>query len=159
MKDLSASSNGSVAGWREWVSFPDLGIAGIKAKLDTGARTSALHAYEVEGFRRGGVSMVRFKVHPLQRSEEAVVVAEAPRVERRTVRSSSGHEDRRVVIRTDIEMLGRRWPIEVTLARRDRMGFRLLLGRTALAGQFLVDSGRSFVGGNPGATTKGGKDL
>ncbi len=147
----------SIAGWREWVAFPDLGIPAIKAKLDTGARTSALHAYDVERFRRNGVSMVRFKVHPIQRSEEAVVVAEAPRVEPRTVRSSSGHEDRRVVIVTEIEMLGTRWPIEVTLARRDRMGFRLLLGRTALEGQFLVDSGRSFVGGGPEDST-GGQD-
>ena len=136
-----------IAGWREWVALPSLGIPAIKAKLDTGARTSALHAFDVTRFRRGGVRHVRFAVHPYQRDDEMQVVVEAPLVERRTVRSSSGHEDRRLVILTDVEFLGERWPIEITLARRDRMGFRLLLGRTALAERILVDSGRSFVGG------------
>lgn len=147
----------STAGWREWVSLPGLGIPKIKAKLDTGARTSSLHAYDVHRFRRNGVEIVRFKVHPMQRNSRAVVVAEAPRLETRKVRSSSGHETHRDVIRTDIEMLGQRWPIEITLARRDAMGFRLLLGRQALRGRFLVDPGRSFIGGRPGKPRKGPK--
>jgi hypothetical protein len=139
----------STAGWREWVSLPELGIPKIKAKLDTGARTSSLHAFDVHHFTRDGVEMVRFNVHPIQRNSRTVIVAEALRVDTRTVRSSSGHETHRDVIRADIEMLGQRWPIEITLARRDTMGFRLLLGRQALRGRFLVDPGRSFVGGRP----------
>lgn len=139
----------STAGWREWVSLPELGIPKIKAKLDTGARTSSLHAFDVQPFTRDGVEMVRFKVHPIQRDSRTVITAEAPRVDTRTVRSSSGHETHRDVIRADIEMLGQRWPMEITLARRDAMGFRLLLGRQALRGRFLVDPGRSFIGGRP----------
>ena len=143
----------SAAGWREWVSLPELGIPQIKAKLDTGARTSSLHAYDIDRFTRDGVEMVRFKVHPMQRNSRSVVV-EAPRLETRKVRSSSGHETHRDVVRADIEMLGQRWPIEITLARRDTMGFRLLLGRQALKGRFLVDPGRSFIGGRPGRSGK-----
>jgi hypothetical protein len=140
----------AVAGWREWVSLPDLGIDPIKAKLDTGARTSSLHAYDIEVFERAGRPMVRFKVHPIQRETRNVVVAEAPLKEHRTVKSSSGHTERRLVIVSDLVLMGRRWPIEITLTRRDAMGFRMLLGRRALKRRFLVDSARSFVGGpNP----------
>ncbi len=147
----------STAGWREWVSLPELGIPKIKAKLDTGARTSSLHAFDVDPFVRDGVEMVRFKVHPIQRDSRTVIVAEAPRVDTRKVRSSSGQETHRDVIRADIEMLGQRWPMEITLARRDTMGFRLLLGRQALKGRFLVDPGRSFVGGRLKKPRKSGE--
>lgn len=141
----------TVVGWREWLSLPDMGIERIKAKVDTGARTSALHAFALERFEREGAPMVRFEAHPLQRDTSVVVPVEAGLVERRTVRSSSGSETLRPVVRTTVELMGRRWEIELTLIRRDPMGFRMLLGRQAVRGRFLVDPGRSYLGGEPGA--------
>ena len=132
-----------VIGWREWVSLPDLGIAAIKAKVDTGARTSTLHAFDIHRFRRRGRRMVRFRVHPYQRDVETTVEAEAAVLERRTVRSSSGHEQERIVIGTVLELGGVRWPIELTLTSRDSMGFRMLLGRQAIRPHYTVDPGRS----------------
>lgn len=140
-----------VVGWREWLSLPDMGIERIKAKVDTGARTSVLHAFALERFEREGTPMVRFEAHPLQRDTSVVVPVEARLVERRTVRSSSGSETLRPVVRTAVELMGRRWEIELTLVRRDPMGFRMLLGRQAVRGRFLVDPGRSYLGGEPGA--------
>ncbi len=133
-----------IVGWRELIALPDLGIADIKAKIDTGARTSALHAFDVE---RVGRKMVRFKVHPRQRDSTLIIETEAPLVDERLVRSSSGKEELRLVILTSVEMLGQRWPIEITLTRRDVMGFRMLLGREALGGRVVVDPGHSFVTG------------
>ena len=134
-------------GWREWVALPALGIAAIKAKVDTGARSSALHAFDLEFFFRRGKRMVRFKVHPLQRDSRQVVVAEAEVVEERGVRDSGGRREVRPVIEAQVELLGQRWPIEVTLTNRDAMGFRMLLGRQAVRQRFLVHAGRSFLGG------------
>lgn len=134
-----------VIGWREWVSLPDLGILGIKAKIDTGARSSAIHAFEVEPFQHQGQSMVRFKVNPLQRDRTCVVVATAPLLEERIVRNSGGHAQRRIVIETPVTLGGQVWPIELTLTNRDVMGFRMLLGRQAIRRRFLVDSGRSYL--------------
>lgn len=136
-----------VIGWREWVSLPELGIDVIKAKVDTGARSSSLHAVDVEEFVRNSRRWVRFEVHPLQRNTSSTVLAEARLRGRRRVRSSSGEVDFRPVIRTRVEVDGRTWTIEVTLARRDEMGFRMLLGRSALKGRFLLDPGRSFLTG------------
>ena len=130
-------------GWREWVSLPTLGIAAIKAKTDTGARTSALHAYDLE--QHGDV--VRFKVHPLQKDVQKVIECSALVVDHREVRSSSGRVTRRPVIRTELELFGERWPIEVSLVSRDAMGFRMLLGRQAIRGRFIVDPSRSFLAG------------
>ena len=137
------------AGWREWVGLPALGVAHIKAKLDTGARTSALHAFELEEFQRDGTAWVRFDVHPWQRSTEDSVTCELPVHDRRTVRSSSGHVQERYVVLADIELVGRCVTAELTLTRRDDMGFRLLVGREALRQGFLVDSGHSYLGGRP----------
>lgn len=134
-------------GWREWAQLPDLGVRGIKAKLDTGARTSALHAFALKEFTRDGVSMVRFEIHPLQRSTAASVQAEAEVTDRRTVRNSGGGTELRPVIVTTVRIGDESWPIELTLTRRDEMGFRLLLGRQALRGRATVDSGRSFRAG------------
>lgn len=134
-----------VVGWREWVGLPGLDIGAIKAKIDTGARSSSLHAYDMKRFRRRGVSMIRFKVHPLQRDFRTVVESEAKLVDLRKVRSSSGAQTLRPVIVTPLELGGRSWEIEVTLVRRDEMGFRMLLGRQALRGQVLVDPGGSFL--------------
>lgn len=132
-------------GWREWVALPDLGVERIKAKVDTGARTSALHAFRIEGFERDGRPWARFDVHPNQRSTAGAIVSEAPLVDRRAVRSSSGRAEHRWVVRTTLEIGGVRWPIELTLTRRDAMGFRMLLGRQALRGRALVDPGRSWL--------------
>jgi hypothetical protein len=141
--------NLSVIGWREWVGLPELGIKTIKAKVDTGARSSSLHAFEVEEFRRGSATWVRFELHPVQRNNRKTVSAEAKVLEYRSVRSSSGRATRRPVIVTPIHLLGLVWPVELTLANRDEMGFRMLLGREAFRGRFLVDAGSSFYGGRP----------
>ena len=136
-------------GWREWVGLPDLGIKRIKVKVDTGARSSSLHAYDVETFIVDDVEFVRFKIHPVQRKSKPVVQAEAKVLEYRSVRSSSGKAKMRPVIVTTVKLLGQDWPIELTLANRDEMGFRMLLGREAFRGQFLVDAGKSYYGGKP----------
>jgi len=136
-----------VIGWREYVALPDIGATSIKAKVDSGARTSSLHAFDLEHFTRAGVEMVRFEVHPEQRSEAAAVTVEAELIDQRLVRSSGGHAVLRPVILTTIELLGARWEVELTLTRRDEMGFRMLLGRQAIRGRFLVDTGRSFLNG------------
>jgi hypothetical protein len=141
-------------GWREYLALPDLGVRRIKAKIDTGARSSALHAFDVERFRRRGAPMVRFTIYPLQRSSKKLVMAEAEMIDERLVRSSNGVDDLRPVIVTSVELLGQIWPIELTLASRDAMGFRMLLGRQALLDRFLIDPGRSYVGGRPKRTPK-----
>ena len=134
-------------GWREWVALPGLGISRIKAKIDSGARSSALHAFALKTFERDGRQYVHFKVHPIQRETTKTIVAEAEILEYRQVRSSSGHRATRPVILTDVEILGQTWAIEVTLVNRDEMGFRMLLGREAVRGRWLIDSGRSYYGG------------
>ncbi|AWB94403.1 hypothetical protein DCE93_00885 [Agromyces badenianii] len=137
----------TIAGWREWVSLSGAGVPWIKAKLDTGARTSSLHAFDVEEHDRDGVAVVRFGVHPWQNSDEDAVVVESPVHDRRSVRSSSGHTEERIVVLMDIVLLDRTMTAEVTLTNRDEMGFRMLVGREALRQGFIVDSARSFVGG------------
>ena len=139
-------------GWREWVALPDLQIDAVKAKIDTGARTSCLHAVRVRTVDRDGRTFVTFSVHPLQKNSKLTVEAEAEVVEFRDVRSSNGQVSRRPVILTPVSALGQRWNVELTLANRDEMGFRMLLGREALRDRFLVDSGCSFAGGKPVAS-------
>ena len=138
-----------VIGWREWVGLPDLGIGRIKAKVDTGARSSSLHTFDWQDFEREGASWVRFGVHPLQRRSDEIVVAEAMVLEHRSVRSSSGKAEIRPVILTRVELRGLTWTVELTLANRDEMGFRMLLGRQAFRRRFLVDAGASYYGGKP----------
>ena len=134
-------------GWREWVSLPDLGIDRIKAKVDTGARTSALHAFQVKPFVDDGRNKVEFLMHPIQKNSEHVVTCVADVVDRRTVRDSGGHAEERFVIETTLEIGAQRWPIEVTLTARDDMLFRMLIGRTAIKRRALVDPGRSYLVG------------
>jgi len=134
-------------GWREWVTLPDLGIPYIKAKVDTGARTSALHAFEVEPFQKDGQSFVRFSIHPIQRDNVYSVTCEAPVLDIRQVTDSGGHREMRHVIKTTIQAGDYQWEAEFTLTNRENMKFRLLLGRTAIRTRFLVDSSKSFLVG------------
>ncbi|MBF2034762.1 MAG: ATP-dependent zinc protease [Leptolyngbyaceae cyanobacterium T60_A2020_046] len=134
-----------VIGWREWLVLPDLHIAAVKVKVDTGARSSALHAFDIHRFIENGVEMVRFQVHPLQRNTAMTVAAAAPLLEERVVRSSGGHAQLRPVIQTRVALGDRCWPIELTLTNRDVMGFRMLLGREAVRQRFWVDPGRSYL--------------
>lgn len=141
-------------GWREWLTLPDLGVEAVKAKIDTGARTSSLHASHIRKFERDGKTWVRFDVHPLQKNSRICVHAEAEVLEFREIRSSSGHLDRRPVVVTTVTWNGESWPVEMTLSSRDKMGFRMLLGREAIRGRFAVDAGVSWYGGKPAASVR-----
>jgi len=134
-----------IAGWREWLALPELGVDQIKAKLDTGARTSALHAFDIEPFRRRGADWVRFAVHPMQRNDEFSLPAQAKVVDVRGVTNSGGASEARFFIETRVVLGGEAWPIEIGLTNRDEMGFRMLLGRTAMKGHLVVDAARSFL--------------
>ena len=136
-----------IIGWREWVSLSDLGISKIKAKIDTGARTSALHAYDVHEYVDGNKNMVRFKVHPMQKDTLSVRLARAEVVDKRLVRDSGGKVTLRPVILTTMRMGDLKWEIELTLVNRDQMGFRMLLGRQALRGNLLVNPQKSYLFG------------
>jgi hypothetical protein len=137
-----------VIGWREWVALPELGLDGIKAKIDTGARSSALHAFNVRMFERDGATWARFDVHPMQHGGPTVEV-EAEVIDMRRVRNPGGRRENRPVIRTPVSVLGQTWDIDITLTPRWGMGFRMLLGRQAVRHHFLVDPGRSFFGDRP----------
>ena len=127
------------ADWREWLSLPDLGIAQIKAKLDTGARTSALHAFDQEVFRRNSADWIKFAARPLQQDDISLVQCEAPIVDQRMVTNSGGGPEQRFFIETAISLGGEQWPIEIGLTNRDEMGYRMLLGRAAMKGRLMID--------------------
>lgn len=133
-----------VVGWREWVALPEFGAIEIKAKLDTGARTSALHAFDVIELTIDGADWLQFSVHPFQRDDEHATLCLARLVDRRWVTNSGGFRERRYVIETTLRVGQRDWPIELTLANRDQMGFRLLIGRTAMHHRLIVDPSRSY---------------
>ncbi|MEZ6048326.1 MAG: RimK/LysX family protein [Planctomycetaceae bacterium] len=157
MRPKKKASPKPTIGWREWIALPDLGIDRIKVKVDTGARSSSLHAYDLTYFERKGQQYVRFKVHPLQRKTREIVTTEAKIIDIRSVRSSSGKASKRPVILTNITLLGETWPVELTLANRDEMGFRMLLGREAFRGRFLVDAGKSYYGSRNDNSRKNNK--
>lgn len=136
-----------VVGWEEWCSLPELGLPAIKAKVDTGARTSALHAYKVVNFFEAGEEYVRFYIHPVQRTKAYVKSCIARVTDRRYVSDSGGHREKRYVITTPLLIDGKMWDIEVTLANRDTMAFRMLLGREAMRGRLLVDPIKSCCQG------------
>lgn len=132
-------------GWREWLALPQLGIPAIKAKVDTGARTSALHAHSLELFSERGAPHVRFVIRPLRRRPRLEITCEAAVIDRRIVSDSGGHKEKRYVIETLVQAGDAKWPIEVTLTNRDTMLFRMLLGRRAMEGRLIVDPNASYL--------------
>lgn len=145
---MSRKNELEIAGWREWVSLPELGIKHIKAKLDTGARSSSLHAFDLTPMEVDGRRVLRFKVQPRQHSAK-IVQAEAPLIDVREIRSSSGQVSKRYIVSTRVKFRGQSWDIELSLADRSDMKFRMLLGREGIRGRMLVDSGKSFYGPRP----------
>ncbi len=141
-------------GWREWVGLPGHGLEWVKAKVDTGARTSSLHAAGLHTFEVENREWVRFSIYPWQRSTTDAIQVEARVLDRRQVRSSSGITERRPVVLLPVRMGNKIYDVEFTLTRRDEMGFRMLLGRQALRGRFLVDTGRSYLLGQPPRTER-----
>ncbi len=133
-------------GWREWISLPELKVPAIKAKIDTGARTSAIHTCKIEEFSRGGIDYVRFFLHPLQNSQLCLERV-APVVDKRIVSDSGGHREKRIVIKTLIAVKNESWPIEITLTNRDKMRFRMLLGRTAMHHKVIINPSLSYACG------------
>lgn len=136
-----------LVGWREWISLPELGINAIKAKVDTGARTSTLHAYFVEPFSDVEGEKVRFGIHPVQHNDKITATCVAPVVDIRIVTDSGGHQENRFVIKTPIQIGGYEWNIEMTLTNRDTMLFRVLLGRTAMRNRIIVNPAKSYLVG------------
>lgn len=142
---MKTNQTRKIVGWREWVAFPDFAVERMKVKVDSGARTSALHAENIEIIGRGRRAKVHFDLFPKQGSKVGAKRVVAPYLGQRMVRSSVGHETLRPVIRTTLQIDSEHWPIEVTLVNRDIMGFRMLLGRTALRHGFLIDPASSYL--------------
>jgi len=137
----------TMLGWREWVALPDMGLPAIKAKIDTGARTSALHAFLIEPYAEQDTDMLRILIHPIQGNQDFEVECRVPIFDQREVTDSGGHREMRYVIQSRVAVGGASWPIELTLTNRDTMRFRMLLGRTAMEDRFIVDPGASYLNG------------
>ena len=136
-------------GWCEWLSLPELDIPMIAAKIDTGARTSCIHAFSVEPFQRDGHTWLRIGIHPLPDNDDVEIWRELPAVDQRTVRDSGGHEEQRWVVRSSIGIGDQQWPADITLTNRDAMQFRMLLGRSAMGKAVRVNPGRKYLLGKP----------
>jgi hypothetical protein len=147
--DLASNDNRVALGWREWFALPDLGIERIKAKVDTGARTSCLHTFQMEPYTQDGERRVTFWVHPEQYDYGSAVECDAPVLDERMVTDSGGHQEQRLVISTPVAVGSALWDVEMTLTNRDSMRFRMLLGRTAMAGRSLVYPEYSYLAGDP----------
>lgn len=148
---MSLSNNKIIVGSEEWCSLPTLGIPAIKVRVDSGAKTSSLHAFNIRPFQRTGNSWVSFEVHPLQNNRRTIIRCEAEVIDKRVVKSSSGIGEKRYVVRTSLQHCEQQWDIELTLTNRDSMGYRMLLGREAMNGRILVDPAAEFLGGNVSA--------
>ncbi|NBL65192.1 30S ribosomal protein S6--L-glutamate ligase [Flavobacterium sp. NST-5] len=149
------SQNKVILGSEEWCSFPQLGIPTIKARVDSGAKTSALHALNISPFTKDGQNWVKFDINPIQNNHRTIIHCEAPLIDKRIVKSSSGFREQRYVIKTNLEFGDNQWPIEMTLTNRDSMGFRMLLGREAMSGRVLVDPEQKYLLGQPSAEMLG----
>jgi hypothetical protein len=134
-------------GWREWIALPELNLPAIKAKVDTGAKTSALHAFYVERYQQESVDMVKFLIHPVQKNLQLVVECHSPILDQREVIDSGGHKEMRYVIESLISIGDKSWPIELSLTNRDTMRFRMLLGRRAMEYSAIVEPGASYLNG------------
>ena len=134
-----------IIGWREWVALPELGVDKLRCKVDTGAKTSALHAFYVDPYEVNGITMVRFGLHPDEKTTSIEKHCEAIVIDQRSVTDSGGHSEQRFVIRTAVVLGRETWPIELTLTNRDTMKFRMLLGRTAMDGRLIVDPSASYL--------------
>ncbi len=138
-----------IVGSEEWCAFPQLGIPTIKARVDSGAKTSALHAVNISPFQRDGENWVKFDINPIQNNTKTVIHCQAPLVDKRIVKSSSGFREQRYVIKSQIKIGTADWDVELTLTNRDSMGFRMLLGREAMSGRILVDPEQKYLLGQP----------
>lgn len=153
---MQSTNKKCIAGAQEWCALPMLEVAATKARVDSGAKTSAIHAFNIEPFTRNSKPWVRFDIHPLQSSRLATIRCESPIADRRVIKSSNGSTEKRFVIKTPLALNGQSWDIELTLANRDTMGFRMLLGREAMSGRILVDSAEEFL---LGQTTKAAESV
>ncbi len=156
--DKELKTDSKIIGWREWVSLPDLGLVAIKGKVDTGAKTSSLHAFDMKLESKGKKSFVLFKVQPLQHDLSVVVSCRALLVDRRVVSDSGGHKEERFVIRTTIVLGGLKRRIELTLSNRESMKYRMLIGRGALK-YFYIDPSQSYLSGKSLKQKRFLKDL
>lgn len=138
-----------IVGSEEWCAFPHLGIPTVKARVDSGAKTSALHAINISPFQKEGENWVKFDINPIQNNTKTIIHCEAPLVDKRVVKSSSGFREQRYVIRAEIQIGETNWNVELTLTNRDSMGFRMLLGREAMSGRLLVDPEQKYLLGQP----------
>jgi hypothetical protein len=159
MRFPQSRRNRSLIGWREWITFPDFSDARVKAKIDTGARTSAIHAANIALTEKDGTAFVQFTIYPNQRDPGHAVTCLAPLINRRSITNSGGKKESRFVVRTVVGLGPHTWPIEVSLTSRASMGFRMLLGRNALRGRFLVAPDRSFLEGRNFETVKPAPDV
>ena len=139
------TQSSAIIGWREFASLPQLQIERVKVKIDTGARSSALHAFNIQERSQDGKQIIRFQVHPRQRDSQTIITTEAELLEYRQIRNSGGKAQLRPVIKTNIQIGKEIWTIELSLTNRDVMGFRMLLGRQAVRNKFSIDPGRSFL--------------